>query len=140
MHIHTFIVCICICVWFYLFVLTYIAYIKTSSFVFLRYSSMGEIMCLCVHMRFLCIFLWLFFSFSFFCLFSSFCFYFTWFFWYYLNVCFLSSKRKGKDLDGRKCRKDLRGVVGGENIIRLYCMKKPVGEGHMLVPSCSALK
>lgn len=37
-----------------------------------------------------------------------------------MSVYFVMRARKGVDLDGRESEENLRGVVGGETIIRMY--------------------
>lgn len=42
----------------------------------------------------------------------------------YRPVCFLTRNRKGIDLERRGGREELRGVGGGDIIIRMHCMGK----------------
>lgn len=78
---------------------------------------------------FLVPFLWLFFPI---CLFSPclpylICLYPTLSDYYSLDAClFLMRDRKGVDADRRQDGEELRRIGGGENIVRLYCMKKNI--------------
>lgn len=52
-------------------------------------------------------------------------FYFVMFGCYRLDArSFLMRDGKGTDLDGREVGEELRGVGGGETVIRIYCMRK----------------
>lgn len=44
----------------------------------------------------------------------------------FFRCLFSNSDRKGIDLDRREGGEDLGGVRGGENIIRIYCIKESI--------------